>query len=139
MEAAGAGRPPGRLHYVAAGDPASLRVVDVWESPQTFEAFGQILLFRAAFPDLEMSVDDMIVAGDMVADRVTWRATHRGELMGIPPTGRRVTVTEIHLARIADGKIVERWGNWDPLGLLRQLGAVPTPTRAGAESRRKVS
>ena len=66
-----------------------------------------------------------------LAERVTWQATHRGVLMGIPPTGTRVTVTETHLARVADGRVVERWGNWDQMGLLQQLGAIPeaAPTR----------
>ena len=90
-----------------------------------------LLMFRAAFPDYEMTVDEIFAHGDLVADRVTWQATHRGVLMGIPPTGTRVTVTETHLARVADGRVVERWGNWDQMGLLQQLGAIPeaAPTR----------
>jgi predicted ester cyclase len=84
-------------------------------------------LFRAAFPDLQITIDDLIVEGDKVCDRVTVRGTHRGALMGIPPTGKPITMTEIHLTRIAGGKIVERWGEWDQLGLLQQIGAIPAP------------
>lgn len=99
--------------------------------PPDREGLKQVMpAFRAAFPDMELSVEEMIVEGDLVADRVTWHATHRGELMGIPPTGKRVTVTEIHLARIAEGRIVERWGDWDQLGLLQQLGALPIAPEA---------
>jgi predicted ester cyclase len=53
------------------------------------------------------------------------RGTHEGELMGIPATGKQVEFTETHISRIANGKIVERWGEWDVLGMMQQLGAVP--------------
>lgn len=83
--------------------------------------------FRTAFPDLEITIEEIIVEGDKVFDRATWRATHQDELMGIPPTGKQVTVQEMHIARIADGKVVERWFQWDALGLMQQLGAAPAP------------
>jgi steroid delta-isomerase-like uncharacterized protein len=82
-------------------------------------------MFRAAFPDMRLTVEDMIAEGDKVADRVTVRGTHEGELMGIPATGKQVEFTETHIARIADGTIVERWGEWDVLGMMQQIGAVP--------------
>jgi steroid delta-isomerase-like uncharacterized protein len=96
--------------------------------PPDLEGMKQALpMFRAAFPNMSYRVEDMIAEGDKVVDRLTWQATHQGELMGIPPTGNLVTVTEMHISRIADGKIVERWGQPDMLGLMRQLGAIPTP------------
>jgi steroid delta-isomerase-like uncharacterized protein len=83
--------------------------------------------FRAAFPDLTVTVEDVVSCGDRVVDRVTWTATHTGPMMGIPASGKRVTVSEMHIARVKDGKIVERWGEWDALGMMQQIGAVPGP------------
>jgi steroid delta-isomerase-like uncharacterized protein len=85
------------------------------------EAFGA---GRAAFPDLVITVEDMFAEGDKVACRVRTRGTHRGEFRGIPATGKPVTQTGIDILRIADGKLAERWGQFDDLGLLQQLGAV---------------
>lgn len=87
-------------------------------------------MFRDAFPDLSGILDDVICEGDKVVVRGTMRGTHRGELMGIPPTGKQVTVTLIDINRVEDGKLVERWAETDMLGLLQQLGAVPAPEAA---------
>jgi predicted ester cyclase len=65
--------------------------------------------------------------GDMVETQWSLRGTHAGELEGVPPTGKSVYVEGQLLSRIADGKFVEEWVNWDTLGLLRQIGAVPGP------------
>lgn len=81
--------------------------------------------FRTAFPDLEITIEEIMAERDKVFDRATWRATHQGELMGIPPTGKQVTVQEMHIGRIADGKVVERWFEWDALGMMQQLGVAP--------------
>jgi predicted ester cyclase len=89
-------------------------------------------VFRAAFPDLRGKIDAAISEGDKVAVRGTLRGTHEGELMGIPPTGKRVTVTLIDINRIENGKLVERWGQADMLGMMRQLGVIPPPDQAGA-------
>jgi steroid delta-isomerase-like uncharacterized protein len=78
-----------------------------------------------AFPDINFTVEDLIAEGDKVIVRWSYRGTHQGESMGIPATGKQVTVTGMNIARFADGKIIEDWGNWDALGLLQQLGAVP--------------
>lgn len=86
-----------------------------------------VTALRAAFPDFRYRIDDMIAEGDKLAVRVTARGTHQGEFLGIPPTGRRVSWTEMHMPRIVGGKHVEHWANVDQLGLLRQLGAIPTP------------
>jgi predicted ester cyclase len=72
----------------------------------------------------------VVAEGDKVALRVIWNATHQVELFGIPPTGNRATVTEAHVFRIADGKVVERWGEWDALGMMQQLGAIPEPQQS---------
>lgn len=100
-------------------------------TPPDIEGFKQFLpTFRDAFPDMRYTVEDLFAEGDKVADRITWQATHQGELMGILPTGNSVTVTDMHISRIADGKIVERWGQGDNLGLMQQLGVVPPPGEA---------
>jgi steroid delta-isomerase-like uncharacterized protein len=91
-----------------------------------------IQMYRAAFPDFFWTIEDMIGEGDKVAIRVTARGTHRGELMGIAPTGKQVTVTGIGVWRIADGKVAEAWVNRDLLGLLQQLGAIPAPAQTVA-------
>jgi steroid delta-isomerase-like uncharacterized protein len=90
------------------------------------EAEKQIVAaYRSGFPDLHITIDDMIVAGDKVVTRWTARGTHTGELWGMAPTGKEVTVTGIGIDRVANGRIVEAWNNWDTLGFMQQLGAVP--------------
>ena len=84
-------------------------------------------MFRLACPDMSQTVEDMIAEGDKVVDRLTWQATHQGLFLGIPPSGNRLTVTEIHINRIAESRIVERWSQPDTLGLMRQLGVIPSP------------
>jgi steroid delta-isomerase-like uncharacterized protein len=82
--------------------------------------------YRAAFPDLKLTVDVAIAEGDFATVRWTARGTHKGELFGIAATGKQATVTGITIDRYAGGKIAESWTNWDTLGLLQQLGAVPS-------------
>lgn len=84
-------------------------------------------MFRTAFPDFQITLEDMIAEGDKVATRVTGRGTHKGEFQGIPPTGKQVTVAGIDIIRCAGGKCVERWGAFDNLGMMQQLGIVPPP------------
>jgi steroid delta-isomerase-like uncharacterized protein len=84
-------------------------------------------VYREAFPDLQVTVEDQIAEGDRVATRFTARGTHQGELEGIAPTGNRVEITGIVISRVADGKIAEDWTNFDALGMLQQIGAVPQP------------
>ena len=94
--------------------------------PSTVEGMLQALpMFRAAFPDIRVTVGEMIAEGDKVAYRVTWTGTHTGEFMGLAATGKRVTVTETHVDQIANGKIVRHDGDSDQLGMLQQLGVVP--------------
>ena len=77
--------------------------------------------------DGHWDVQELMSAGDRVVARWIGRGTHRGELMGIDPTGRRISVDAISVFRIANGKIAEEWTVWDALGLLQQVGAVPAP------------
>jgi steroid delta-isomerase-like uncharacterized protein len=86
-----------------------------------------VALFRAVFPDLQWRIDDLIAEGDKVVARTTMFGTQLGDFFGIPASGTRVSMTGVHVMRIADGKIVEHWGSNDDLGLMRQLGAIPTP------------
>ena len=83
-----------------------------------------------AFSDARITVDEQFAEGDRVATRWTARGTHSGEIAGIPPTGKEVTVAGMTFSRLEGGLIVEEWVNWDALGMLVQLGAVPEPARA---------
>ena len=88
-----------------------------------FKPFVQAL--RSAFPDMKVTIDYVIEQGDKVVARWTSTMTHRGEFLGIAPTGKKATITGTTTQRISGGKIVEGWDNWDQLGLLVQIGAVP--------------
>jgi len=79
------------------------------------------------WPDSHFTIDDMVAEGDKVAVRITMNGTHKGEYMGIPPTNKKMTMWMIQIFRIAGGKIVEGWSRTDTLGLMQQLGVVPTP------------
>ena len=82
-------------------------------------------IYQSAFHDAAIAIDDQIAEGDHVVTRWTGRGTHTGELMGIAPTGKEVTVSGITISRLAGGKIAEDWELFDALGMLVQLGAVP--------------
>ena len=84
-------------------------------------------MYRAAFPDLQLSVDDLFAEGDRVVARWTSRGTHQGEMMGISPSGKHVQISEIDIFRVSAGKLAEHWGVFDQLGMLQQIGAVPAP------------
>jgi steroid delta-isomerase-like uncharacterized protein len=95
------------------------------------EGIRQIVhMYRSAFPDIGFTPADIVEDGDRVAVRWEIRGTHRGELMGIPPTGLPVDLTAIEIFRLADGRIVEQWVAVDNLGMLRQLGVFP-PAESG--------
>ncbi len=83
--------------------------------------------FFSAMPDFRTPVEDVVAEGDRVAGRYTAHATHQGEFMGSAPTGKQVTVMGMSILRIAGGKIVEEWAMPDFLGLMQQLGVIPTP------------
>jgi predicted ester cyclase len=94
-------------------------------APLTLDDQVQRLIgFRTAFPDIQIVVEDVVAEGDHIAFRSTMCGTHHGELMGIAPTGKQVTVGLVDMIRVEDGKFVEQWGGPDLFDLLRQLGAV---------------
>jgi predicted ester cyclase len=84
-----------------------------------------VTMYRAAFPDVRMTVDDVIASGDKVALRWHSEGTHRGELAGLAPTGVHGSVSGISIDRWQNGRVVEAWAEWDNMGLARQLGAAP--------------
>ena len=93
---------------------------------QGLEAFKQLqAMLLTAFPDFHFTVEDVLAEGDKVAVRLTASGTHQGVFMGIPPTGKHWTTTEIAINRIVGGKIAEHWANRDMLGFLQQLGVIP--------------
>ena len=80
-----------------------------------------------AFPDVKITIEDMIAKGDKVVTRWNATGTHTGELMGIPATGIQISITGIDITRYSGGKSVEHWGQFDQLGMMQQLGVVPVP------------
>jgi steroid delta-isomerase-like uncharacterized protein len=84
-----------------------------------------MVAYTSAFPDLQLSTEDMVAEGDMVAIRNTWRGTHQGAFQGLSPTGKHVTFSGSDFFRFVDGKIAEQWADLDSLGLMQQLGGIP--------------
>jgi len=100
--------------------------------PLTREESEQFMrTFLAAFPDRRLTIEDMIAEGDKVVTRYTGRGTHKGDFQGIPATGKEVSFTAISIARISKAKVVEEWEEWDALGFMLQLGAIPPIGEAG--------
>ena len=91
-------------------------------------------LYRTAFPDLRVTLEDIIAEGETVMTRWSCRGTHKGDLSGIAPTGKPFTISGMTVARVSNGKMAEGYVNWDALGLMRQLGVVPelAKTKAAA-------
>jgi steroid delta-isomerase-like uncharacterized protein len=100
-------------------DPASPEPL---RGPEGIKQF--ISTYREAFPDARIVVEEQLAEGDLVATRWTGRGTHEGDLMGVPPTGKRVMVSGLTISRLKDGRIVEEFQNWDNFGMMQQLGAV---------------
>ena len=84
-------------------------------------------MYLSAFPDTKMTIEDQIAVGDKVVTRWTANGTHTGELMGIPATGKQVTVTGIDINRVSGGVSVEHWTEFDQMAMMQQLGVVPAP------------
>jgi predicted ester cyclase len=104
-------------------------------APEQAEAARQEAAeFRRGFPDVRSAIEDLIAEGDRVVACWRARATHQGEYMGIPPTGKGVEFTGISVYRIEGGKIAESWTVEDELGLMRQIGAVPEPGQQEEEA-----
>ena len=90
-------------------------------------------MLRAAFPDGQTTIDDIIAEGDKVAVRATMTGTHQGDFMGIPATGKPVTISGIDVTRFHEGQSVEHWGQWDMAALMQQLGVAPPQAAATSE------
>jgi steroid delta-isomerase-like uncharacterized protein len=90
-----------------------------------------VTVYRNAFPDVRFTIDEQIAEGDKVVTRWTAHGTHKGELVGIPATGKSSTVTGIAVDRIENGKIAENWAIFDQFGMMQQLGVIPMPEAAG--------
>jgi steroid delta-isomerase-like uncharacterized protein len=86
--------------------------------------------YRAAFPDMRLTVEEQLADGDQVTTRWTARGTHQGELFGVAPSGKQVTIEGISIDRFSGGKFVESYDLWDALGLMQQIGAVPQLAQA---------
>ena len=86
-------------------------------------------MYRNAFPNLHMTVEDQIASADRVVTRWVARGTHKGDFMGAPATGKEATVVGFTISRLSEGKIAEEWTNWDTLGLMHQLGLTPSEGR----------
>lgn len=95
-------------------------------TPSGREGVKQLtMMFRTAFPDFNVSIDDIIAEGDKIVARTTWSGTQKGEFMGIPSSGKRVSFDVIDIIRISEGKGVEHWGVMDSSALMQQLGVIP--------------
>ena len=84
-------------------------------------------MLRSASPDYKAQIDDILAEGDKVVIRMTWSGTQKGEFMGVPATGKRVSFGVIDIIRITNGKVAEHWGQMDSMSLMQQLGAIPAP------------
>jgi predicted ester cyclase len=98
------------------------------EGFQGVEPFKQqVAAFRAAFPDLRVTVEDVLIDGDRFASRTTVTGTNTGDLMGMPATGRQISVEAVDIGRVEGGQAQERWGGLNMYALLTQLGVIPAP------------
>ena len=88
-------------------------------------------MYRSAFPDTEITIEDQLAEGGKAATRWTARGTQQGELLGVPPSGNRVEVAGITISRNDGGKVAEEWDNYDALGMMQAIGAVPEQEQAG--------
>jgi steroid delta-isomerase-like uncharacterized protein len=105
-------------------DPAAGQV----QGPEGYRWYFSGL--RAAFPDLKVSLETMLADDDSIAFAYTITGTQNGPLLGIAPTGKKIKIRGVQISKFKDGKMVERWGSSDELGLLQQLGAIPQPEQA---------
>jgi steroid delta-isomerase-like uncharacterized protein len=115
-------------------DPALVDHNPVPGAPPTLEGFkATIAGYKAAFPDLEIAeLADVVADGDTVATRWAVSGTHEGEIMGTPPTDKRITVEGMNFYRLKDGRITDVWTQFDGVGMLQQLGVLPAPEATAA-------
>jgi steroid delta-isomerase-like uncharacterized protein len=95
------------------------------KGPEGFVAFAERI--RNTFPDTEVTVEDIFAVDDKVVARWVVTGTHSGHDLGVPPSGKRIRIAGVTIARFDNGKIVEGWDNWDRLGMLEQIGAYSPP------------
>jgi steroid delta-isomerase-like uncharacterized protein len=117
---------PAYLHH----DPSS---PDFGKGPESEKK--RVNLYRTAFHDFRLNIEDLLAEGETVVARWSCRGVHKGDLNGIAPTGKQFAITGVTIARLSNGKIVEGFVNWDALGLMRQLGVVPEPTKSLAAAK----
>ena len=98
--------------------------------PEGLKAF--VRMARSAFPDTHIRIEEQVAEGDLVATRYVYSGTQEGELEGIPPTGNRVEFSGIIIDRFSGGKLAESWDNYAALGVMQQLGVIPSPEQAQA-------
>src|SRR5438445_5758533 len=103
---------------------------DVGRGPESEKK--RVTLYRNAFPDVRLTIEDIIAEGETVMTRWSCRGTHKGDLSGIAPTGKQFTISGITVGRLTNGKIAEAFVSWDALGLMQQLGVVPELAKAKA-------
>ncbi len=108
-------------------------IVDHDPAPDQEKGPGGFISFftklRTAFPDLEVKVNHVVADEDNIAAAYTMAGTHKGDFMGVPATGKRITARGMQIGRFENGKMVERWGSSDQLGILQQIGAAPSTTK----------
>lgn len=125
---------PNRGNFAVAEEMLADDVIEYETLPPGLPAGKQGIMqlfrmVRGAFPDLHITIDDLVAEGDRVAARVMLRGTHRGEFLGYAPTGKPVAYCAIDISRFVDGKLVEHWGVPDYLSLMQQLGGPGTSPR----------
>jgi len=86
-----------------------------------------VRMLQSAFPDHHTTIEEIIAEGDKVVMRGTLSGTHKGDFLGIPPTGKHFTMTQIHIVHLVDGKVTDHWVNRDDLGMMQQLGVIAAP------------
>jgi predicted ester cyclase len=97
------------------------------------EGFKMVIgMFLSAFPDMQVTLEDELADGDKVITRGYFAGTHQGDFQGIPPTGKQVKVKYIDIWRVENGKLVENWVQMDQVGMMQQLGVIPTPGQGGS-------
>ena len=115
-------------------DPNMVLFLSMLPQPlQGLEPIKQLAITNhSAFSDFGITVEDMVAEGDKVVGRITVRGTNTGSVMGMPPTGKQVTISGIFTRRLAGGRFVEGWDAPDTLSLMQQLGVIPTPQQGGS-------
>jgi steroid delta-isomerase-like uncharacterized protein len=116
---------PSMADDIVAADYCNHDAPDPRISLEGIKAF--VSTFKNAMPDANVDIAYQVAEGDRVVSRYTWSGTHRGELFGVPATGKQVSWAVTNTFKVADGKIREAWMNWDQWGLMKQLGVVSPP------------